>query len=130
FSSFSSGARSPFLAGVCVGGSLYYDNVPCALSSQVSWFSSTVKASVGLACGSKGGFRCLLSGLLLCLFTLNPLFPIPWLVHSLEAYVLRLALELASWFSKASSVQVVLVSLTACFERLVFAHIPASLRFA
>ncbi|KAF3506318.1 hypothetical protein F2Q69_00001738 [Brassica cretica] len=38
------------------------------------------------------------------------------------------SLELARWFSTASSVQVVLVSLTAYFERLVFAHIPASLR--
>ncbi|KAG2288477.1 hypothetical protein Bca52824_048081 [Brassica carinata] len=27
------GAGSPFLARVCVGGSLYHDNVPCALSS-------------------------------------------------------------------------------------------------
>ncbi|KAH0864807.1 LOW QUALITY PROTEIN: hypothetical protein HID58_082018 [Brassica napus] len=141
FSSFSSGAGSPFLARVCVGGSLYHDNV--------SWFLSTIKARVGLARGSKGGCLCLLSGLLLCLFTSYPLFPIPWLVHSLEAYVIRLgmcsglhkvlavasgklfsALELARWFSTASSVQVVLVSLTACFERLVFAHIPASLRFA
>ncbi|KAF3512906.1 hypothetical protein F2Q69_00002412 [Brassica cretica] len=66
--------------------------MPCALSSQVSWFSSTIKAHVGLARGSKGGCLCLLSGLLLCLFTSNPLFPIPWLVHSLEAYVLRLGM--------------------------------------
>ncbi|CAN6979476.1 unnamed protein product [Brassica oleracea var. botrytis] len=53
------------------------------------WFSFS---SQSLARGSKGGCLCLLSGLLLCLFTSNPLFPIPWLVHSLEAYVLRLGM--------------------------------------